>query len=439
MVRALAYLPANKDLRETFQYNNLMFLTAGYLVGTINGTSWEDGLRQLVLDPLGMKRTNFSVKQSEADPDHSLGYQVRHDSIQWMPYRDISLVGPAGSINSSAEEMLKWVGLHVAGGKLGPTQVIQSATLKDMYRPYTPISGLGDDPELGPMSYGMGWFVDTYRGHYRAQHGGNIDGFTAAVTVLPRDNIGIVVLVNQNGAALGEIISRHAMDRLFGGARRDWNTEILAKSKIAQATGRAAEAKKGEARIPNAPPAHKLAEYAAVYADSGYGEIKFAVERDTLAVDYHGIKAKLEPWHYETFSGLRNPDDGTFESAQFTFRTNAAGHIDAVLATMDANVPPTVFLRQPDARLKDPVYLQRFTGRYQIPSGPIVVVALRGNTLTWSQGGGPATDLEAEDGTRFVVKAARVISIEFKLDAAGKVTGARAVQPGAVTDLPRIP
>ena len=109
LVRAIAHLPLNKDLRETFQYNNLMFLTAGYLVGTINGTSWEDGLRQLVLNPLGMKRTNFSVKQSEADPDHALGYQVRHDSIQRMPFRDISLVGPAGSINSSAEEMLQWV------------------------------------------------------------------------------------------------------------------------------------------------------------------------------------------------------------------------------------------------------------------------------------------------------------------------------------------
>src|SRR6476661_3091063 len=67
LVRRIAYLPLNKDLRETFQYNNLMFLTAGYLVGVINGSSWEDGLRELVIAPLGMSRTNFSVKQSQAD------------------------------------------------------------------------------------------------------------------------------------------------------------------------------------------------------------------------------------------------------------------------------------------------------------------------------------------------------------------------------------
>ena len=440
LVRRLAYLPLNKDLRETFQYNNLMFLTAGYLVGSTNGTSWEDGLRQLVLDPLGMKRTNFSVKQSQIDTDYSLGYRSRNDSIQRMPFRDISLVGPAGSINSSAEEMLKWVGFHIAGGKLAGRQVIQSATLKDMYRPYTPISGLGEDPELGPMSYGLGWFVDTYRGRYRAQHGGNIDGFTAAVTLLPQDNIGMVVLVNQNGAALGELVSRHAMDRLFGGARRDWSGQALARARVAQLAARQSEAKKGEARIPNAPMSHKLTEYAGVYADSGYGAIAFAIARDTLAVTYNGITAKLEPWHFETFSGLRNENDPTFENIQFAFRTSAAGRVDAVLATLDANVSPIVFLRQGDARLKDALYLQRFVGQYALPGGAgTLSVSLRGNTLMLTQGGGPTTALEPQEGSRFVLAASRVATIEFKMDASGKVTGGRVMQPGAVTDVIRLP
>ncbi len=439
LVRRIAYLPLNKDLRETFQYNNLMFLTAGYLVGNLTGSSWESGLQKLVLDPLGMTRTNFSVKQSEADPDHSLGYRVERDSIQRMPFRDISLVGPAGSINSSAEEMLQWVGLHLAGGKLGSAQVMQANTLKDMYRPYTPISGLGDDTELGPMSYGLGWFIDTYRGHYRAQHGGNIDGFTASVTLLPKDGIGIVVLVNQNGAALGELVARHAMDRLLGGATRDWSGQALVRFNAAQAVANSASQKKAIARIPNAPPAHALDAYVGTYADSGYGAASITLERDTLRVMYNGISAKLQPWHYETFSALRNPDDPAFEDAQFTFRTSAAGRVDAVLATMDANVPAVVFLRQPDPLLKNAAYLQRFTGRYQVASGPVVVVSLRGDALYWTQGTGTPTELAPEQGTRFVVKAMRSIEITFTVNASGNVTGARAVQPGAVTELSKLP
>src|SRR5690606_25286845 len=191
LVRRIAYLPLSRDIRTTFQYNNLMYLTAGYLVGELNGSSWEDALRRLVLAPLGMSRTNFSVKDSQKDADHAVPYRTTSDSISRIPFRDITLVGPAGSINSSAEEMLKWVNLHLSQGRLDDKQVIQTATLRDMYRPYTPISGLGSMQELGPMSYGLGWFIDTYRGRYRVQHGGNIDGFTAAVQMLPNERIGI--------------------------------------------------------------------------------------------------------------------------------------------------------------------------------------------------------------------------------------------------------
>jgi CubicO group peptidase (beta-lactamase class C family) len=438
LVRRLAYLPLNKDLRETFQYNNLMFLTAGYLVGNLTGNAWEDGIRQLVLTPLGMSRTNFSVKASEADPDHALPYLVRHVSIHVMPFRDINLVGPAGSINSSAEEMLKWVGLHLAGGKLGGTQVIQSATLLDMYRPYTPITGMGDNPELGPMSYGMGWFVDTYRGHYRAQHGGNIDGFTAAVTLLPQDRIGMVVLVNQNGAALGELVSRHAMDRLFGGTRRDWSTELLARRRAADAAERSDAKKAGEARVPNAPPSRKLAEYVGVYSDSGYGPITISLERDTLSVAYNGIGAKLQPWHFETFRALRNPVDPALEGTMATFRSSAAGEVNTIEVTMEPLVPPISFTRMPDARLLDAAYLQRFVGRYQIPGGPVAAISLRGNELVWAQGPGGVTKLLPRRGTKFMI-AGQDISVEFREDATGKITGARVVQSGVVADLPRLP
>ncbi len=439
LVRRLAYLPPSADLRERFQYNNLMFLTAGYLVGTLSGASWEDGIRQLVLTPLGMARTNFSVAASQKDPDHSLGYTVRRDTIERLPFRDISLVGPAGSINSSAEEMTKWITLHLNGGKAGDRQVLQPATIRDMYRPYTPIGGMGTATELGPMSYGLGWFVDTYRGRYRAQHGGNIDGFSAGVTLLPNDGMGIVVLANQNGAAINEIIARTAMDRLFGGERREWNAEGLRQRDAAAAGAVQNEEKKGEARIAGTRLAHPLAAYAATYADSGYGPATVALERDTLVFRYNGIPAKLAHWHYETFSALRNPADPTFADQQFTFRTNAKGKVDALLLALEPAVAPIVLRRQPEARLRDPAFLQRLTGRYQLPTGPVVTIILRGTELVWQQGTGNPTVMEPEEGTTFVLRVNRAISLEFRVGATGNATAIRGSQPGAVFDMPRIP
>ncbi len=431
LVRRIAHLPLSKDLRTTFQYNNLMFLTAGFLVGELTNSTWEAGLQQLVLDPLGMTRTNFSVKQSQLDADHALPYRTNGDTITRIPFRDISLVGPAGSINSSAEDMLRWLNLHLSGGKRGDTQVIQSNTLRDMYRPYTPISGLGTDPELGPQSYALGWFVDTYRGQYRVQHGGNIDGFTAAVQMLPTKRIGIVVLVNQNGSALGELISRHAMDRLLGGETRDWSGEGITRRNAAALAARNAPSLQAVARVAGTKPNHTLSQYVGAYADSGYGTLNITLERDTLHGTYNGISAKFAHWHYETFNGLRNPDDPTFENQKVTFRTNSAGRVDALQVVLDANVPPVTFLKQADARLREVAYLQSFVGRYNNPALQIELV-LRNNTLVWLQAGTPS-EMEPLETDRFTIKGVQGATVEFVRDNSGRVASLRAIQPGAVS------
>jgi len=46
MYDRLRYLDPSKAFRSTFQYNNLMFMTAGILAGHIAGMSWEDLVRQ---------------------------------------------------------------------------------------------------------------------------------------------------------------------------------------------------------------------------------------------------------------------------------------------------------------------------------------------------------------------------------------------------------
>lgn len=57
IVERLRYLEPNKPLRQTFQYNNLMFITAGYLESVLNQSSWEEAVQKLVLTPIGMTGT----------------------------------------------------------------------------------------------------------------------------------------------------------------------------------------------------------------------------------------------------------------------------------------------------------------------------------------------------------------------------------------------
>ena len=55
----LRYLEPNKDFRTTFQYQNLMFMTAGYLAGHVAGTSWEQLVHDVIFEPLGMTSLEF--------------------------------------------------------------------------------------------------------------------------------------------------------------------------------------------------------------------------------------------------------------------------------------------------------------------------------------------------------------------------------------------
>ena len=62
-----------------------MFLTAGYLVETMTGQSWEDAVRALVFAPLGMTRSNFSVVESQKDADFAFPYDERDGKSSRSP------------------------------------------------------------------------------------------------------------------------------------------------------------------------------------------------------------------------------------------------------------------------------------------------------------------------------------------------------------------
>jgi CubicO group peptidase (beta-lactamase class C family) len=138
-----------------------MFLTAGYLVETMTGKSWEESVRSLVFAPLGMTRSNFSVVASQKDADFAQPYAEREGKITKIPFRDITLIGPAGSINSSVNEMSRWVSVHINGGKLGDAQVIGAATLADLHTPYMTTGGVSTRPDITAPDYALGWMVDT--------------------------------------------------------------------------------------------------------------------------------------------------------------------------------------------------------------------------------------------------------------------------------------
>ena len=435
-VRRLAYLKPTADLRQRFQYNNLMFLTAGYLVEVLTEQPWEEAIRSHVLKALGMERTNFSVEESKKDSDFALPYREEKGKIELIPFRNITNIGPAGSINSSVNEMSRWLLVHLNKGIIDGRQIINAQTLEDMHLAHMPTGGTPAIPEVTPSDYGMGWFVDTYRGHSRIHHGGNIDGFSAMVSMLPRDGLGFVVLTNKNGAALPELLIRHAADLILGLEPKDW-IGLAAESKAkGEKVEEEAEKKKETRRITGTQPAHRLEDYTGDYNHPGYGDIKVFHKNGSLIFTYNEITTPLEHWHYETFNG-RKADDPTFMDMKLTFRTNVNGLVARLEAPFEPTLEEIVFKKKPNAKLFDPDYLKQFVGKYQLID-QILTISLKGNSLSLYIPGQMEYDLEPVLGEEFALKQVKVIGLRFKTDEKGQVTALEIIQPEGIYEAERV-
>ena len=392
LVESLAHVAPSAPVRARFQYNNLMYLTAGHLIEELTGKRWEDAVRERILAPLGMTRTNFADSVSAIDPDHARGYRRDDDKTILMPFREVGEMGPAGSINSTINEMSRWVRMLLASGTLDGKKLIEPVTWDELRTPQVAIPSLPRDPQFSTPTYAHGWFVDSYRGHLRTHHGGNIDGFSALVTLFPNDGVGIVALSNANGTPIPNLMTLHAADLLFDLSGKDWNAEALARREKGEAVDKEAEQKKTAARVKGTKPSHAITDYAGDYRAPGYGLLRVEHASGKLAATYNRIATPLEHWHYDVFNGLENPNDPVFEDMKYHFQSDLNGNVSSVRVAFEPNVEPIVFHKEAPAWMSDPAELAKFTGEYEL--GPqTITVSVRGSHLVVAIQGQPPYEL----------------------------------------------
>ncbi len=408
----LRYLEPNKDFRTTFQYQNLMFMTAGYLDAHVAGMPWEDHVRKVILEPLGMSISNFSVSDTQKSADHSQPYTVVKEQIREMPFRNIDTIGPAGSINSNVEDMAKYVIMHMQQGK----GIISLKNSRDMQSPQMSIAGPPDEnKELGAQSYGMGFFLTSYRGHYLVHHGGNIDGFSALVTFMPQDHIGMVILSNQNGSQVPTVASYDIYDRLLGLDQINWTQRFKTQQQRGRAGTEEAKKKGYTTQVQGTHPSHPLPDYAGDFESPAYGIASVVLENGALKFSYHGGGGPLNHYHYDVFE-VAERDLESLSKEKISFHTNLQGDVDSLSVPFDPNVKDIVFSRLADRNLKETTFLQPLTGVYQRGTGTVTVAMKGDHAITLALAGQPALDLEAVRGTRFNIKGQNGSSIEFKGD-----------------------
>jgi CubicO group peptidase (beta-lactamase class C family) len=355
LYQRLRYLEPNRDLRTAWQYQNLMYTTAGYLAGKVNGTSWEELARTAVFEPLGMTNAGTSFESFTGSPNIARPYAI-HDSGQLIhvPWRGTDPIAPTGGAHASPSDMARYLLLHMNGGTFEGREIITKADSRAMQIPQMAMEramslGPAEFAELGDEAYGMGLLVTSYRGRKLVHHPGNWDGYSLELSFLPNDSVGVVVLTNMYSTTLRDFLPWLIYDRLLGLSPIDWNGRFLDRARRMREAQVAAREKEDASRVPNTAPSHPIDSYLGTYRHPAYGDMVVTRDGPGLRLKFGAYEFPLQHYHYDVFRftpPIGNPVHNRFRW-RVTFHTDPEGRIGSLTAPVEPSVPPIVFQRRP--------------------------------------------------------------------------------------------
>ena len=425
-------------LREQWYYNNFMFLAQGVIAERITGKSWEENIKERFFKPLGMNRSNVSIEELEKSSNAAIGYELKKDSIiSKMDYYHIAGMSPAGSINSSVNEMSNWLITWINKGKFNDEQILPEAYIDEAISSHMVISGALPDKEFPDMhlsNYGYAWFLSSYRGHYRVEHGGNIDGFSANVAFFPSDSIGIVVLTNQNGSAVPGLVRNTVADRMLKTQKTDWAKRFTEKKLKAKKEEEKVKSKTTLSKIENTKPSHILQDYTGQYSHPGYGEFNIINKKDSLFAYFKLKTFYLRHEHYDIFepfevtkTGIDTADKGPL---RLNFITNNGGEISLVRMKVEGALDhPIQFKHKPNIIDVDKATLEKYVGDYELSGTAIKVYIKNDSKLYLFVKGQPEYELLATDKHKFSFKTLEGFKVEFVESDDESITEIILIQP----------
>jgi CubicO group peptidase (beta-lactamase class C family) len=230
--------------------------------------------------------------------------------------------------------MVKWLRFQLSEGLHPATNepLILKTALKETHTPQMVIPEEEDFtlhyPDTVQRSYGMGWTILDYRGgHKLVRHGGAIGGFRSHVCLLPRDGIGVAVMLNAQ-TWLAEPLANSLVDCLLALPLKDWVTDFDAHHKKEAKKAKTKKREKQAGRHRRTRPSLKLENYAGEYGHPAYGTATVS-----LAKDHHSLLLSwsdwrdhpLRHWHHNVF--VTDESEPDFAGQDVVFTLNAKGEI----------------------------------------------------------------------------------------------------------------
>ncbi|MBM2614985.1 beta-lactamase family protein [Actinoplanes sp. LDG1-06] len=210
----LADAAQNHPLEATWSYCNSGFSLAGRVVEKLTGGTWDAAVRERLVTPLGLAHT-VTLPEEALLHRAAAGHMTQEGKQVVAPVWGIPRsAGPAGSIVSTAADLLAFARMHLDGGVAADGSRVLSADSAAAMAEHQ--VELPDKHTLGD-SWGLGWERADWDGHRLIGHDGNTIGQAAFLRILPERGIAVALLTNGgNGAKLYEELYREIFDELAG-------------------------------------------------------------------------------------------------------------------------------------------------------------------------------------------------------------------------------
>lgn len=188
-----------------WDYSNSGFYFLKKIVESISGKSLAEFAQERLFKPLGMQHTRFLDDPSGLIPGRAFGYVDPMDGKGFRAGLATIAADGAGGLWTTLEDMHKWT-QNWKRNKLGKDP--------DLFAKMQTPTKLNNGRD---SIYGLGFFIDEYKGVRRIQHGGDFIGFHAQVNWFPEQDV-IVTTFSNDGTQNAKTLNDRAATIVLGDA-----------------------------------------------------------------------------------------------------------------------------------------------------------------------------------------------------------------------------
>ncbi|HEX4629193.1 MAG TPA: serine hydrolase, partial [Gemmatimonadales bacterium] len=326
------------SFRSQYAYDNVLYIVAGEIVPVVAGASWDDFISRRIFAPLGMTESGTTTAFFTASGNAAAPHALEDGRLQVVPVDSVENIAPAGGISSSVADLAKWLLCRLDSGRYGGGRLFSDGQAREMWSGQT-ILPIADPPAplaaLRPSfsEYGLGWRLRDYRGRKIVSHTGGLAGMTSQITLVPAEQLGIVILTNSEADLMVPLTYR-LLDDLLGAPpaprpRTDWVAAFAEAQRLARAQADSTLAASRAARDSSSGPSLPLDRYAGRYRDDLYGDAVLALEGGKLVLRLTRSPAfvgDVQHWQHDTF--IAHWRTRHLEDAYLTFALDPKGAID---------------------------------------------------------------------------------------------------------------